>query len=211
MFHLQQVIPIPLQDQIQQSDIWATDCKLQADKRYFIAAPSGKGKTTFQHFLYGLRQDYTGTIKIDNTNIQTLKADDWATIRQDKLSIVFQDLRLFLDLTALENIQIKNQLTNHKTTAQIEAMAAQLEVAHLLSKKCGQMSYGQRQRVAIIRALCQPFDFLIMDEPFSHLDSGNIAKCCTLIMEQAAKNKAGYAIASLEEKYKLVYDHEILL
>jgi ABC-type lipoprotein export system ATPase subunit len=211
MFTLHQVVPIPIKDQIQSSDIWATSCTLKADQRYFIAAPSGKGKTTFQHFLYGLRQDYIGKIKIGEQSIKNFKADDWATIRQNKLSIIFQDLRLFLDLTALENIQLKNKLTNHQTDAAIQTMATQLGIDSLLDKKCGQMSYGQRQRVAIIRALCQPFDFLIMDEPFSHLDSSNIAKCCTLIMEECTKNKAGYAIASLEEKYNLIYDHELQL
>ena len=88
-------------------------------------------------------------------------------------------------------------------------MAKDLNVFDLLDKKCGKMSYGQRQRIAIIRALCQPFRFLILDEPFSHLDSANTKKCCNLISKECQSQKAGYAIVSLEEKYFLDYDIEI--
>ena len=100
-------------------------------------------------------------------------------------------------------------MTNHKTEEEIVAMTKELDVDSLLEKKCGEMSYGQRQRIAIIRAMCQPFQFLIMDEPFSHLDSGNAQKCCQLISRECNAQKAGYAIASLEERYFLEYDKEV--
>ncbi len=211
MFQLQQVVPTPLIGNTAGSQIWATDCTLLAHQRYFVAAPSGSGKTTFQHLLYGLRADYEGTLLINNSDAKSLQANDWALLRQEKIAIIFQDLRLFLDQSALDNILIKNNLTQHKTVAEIEAMAKKLGVFELLNKDCGKISFGQRQRIAIIRALCQPFDFLIMDEPFSHLDSANVAICCDLIMQECKANNAGYAIASLEEKYDLVYDVEVRL
>ena len=211
MLSLNQVIPIPLKDQIEASDIWKTSFTLESSKRYFIEAPSGKGKTTLQHFLYGLRTDYEGTISLRGGDIKDFDLEDWSSVRQQQLSVVFQDLRLFLELTALENIQLKNKLTNHKSVAAIEEMTHQLGVVDLLHKPCGQLSYGQRQRIAIIRALCQPFELLLMDEPFAHLDSANIAKCCQLIMQETAANKAGYAIASLEERYDLEYDISVCI
>ena len=210
MFTLDNLVPIPLSDQLQQSNVWAGHCHLEVSKRYFLEAPSGRGKTTFQHILYGLREDYTGTVRVQalgqEWDLKDLTLDQWASIRQQELSVVFQDLRLFLNLSAWDNIQIKNQLTNYHTDNQIRTMAERLEVATLLDKKCGQMSYGQRQRIAIIRALCQPFRFLIMDEPFAHLDSANVARCCALIQEECSKQGAGFAVASLEEQYKFEYD-----
>lgn len=217
MFRFDHLLPIPLSDQLEKgsSDIWNTSCMLDASKRYFIEAPSGKGKTTFQHILYGLRKDYTGKVFIDQEGgeamLSNLTLDQWATIRQQQLSVVFQDLRLFLPLTAMENILLKNNLTNHLSKDRIKTMATQLEVDHLLNKKCGEMSYGQRQRIAIIRAMCQPFRFLVMDEPFAHLDSQNIQRCCTLIEENCAEQGAGYAIASLEERYYLKYDENLVI
>lgn len=215
MFTLDNLVPIPLSDQLNQSDVWAGHCQLAASKRYFVEAPSGRGKTTFQHILYGLRKDYTGTVCLQALDqewqLRDLTLDQWALIRQKELSVVFQDLRLFLNHSAWDNIQLKNQLTNHQTDARIREMAKQLDVEGLLEKKCGQMSYGQRQRIAIIRALCQPFRFLIMDEPFAHLDSANVARCCTLIQEECSKQGAGFAVASLEERYLFEYDEVLML
>lgn len=213
MFSFNNLVPIPLSDQLGASDIWGTSFAFDATIRYFIEAPSGKGKTTFQHILYGLRKDYTGEVSIDalgrKFQLKDLTLDQWSDIRQRELSVIFQDLRLFLDQTALENIHLKNQLTNHQTESTIVEMATELGVETLLEKKCGQMSYGQRQRIAIIRALCQPFRFLIMDEPFSHLDKNNIEKCCALISRECKKQGAGFAIASLEERYFFEYDEEV--
>jgi ABC-type lipoprotein export system ATPase subunit len=213
MFSFNNLVPIPLSDQLDASDIWGNVFAFDSKIRYFIEAPSGKGKTTFQHILYGLRKDYTGDVSIDalggQFQLKELTLDQWSDIRQRELSVIFQDLRLFLELSALENIQLKNNLTNHQTEAAIISMATELGVENLLEKKCGQMSYGQRQRIAIIRALCQPFRFLIMDEPFSHLDKSNVEKCCALISRECKKQAAGFAIASLEERYFFDYDAEV--
>ncbi len=111
----------------------------------------------------------------------------------------------------MDNILLKNSLTEHKSIKEIESMCQRLGINDLLQKPCGRMSYGQQQRVAIVRALCQPFEFLIMDEPFSHLDSKNIRSCCALIQEECASQGAGFALLSLEERYSLDYDHTLVL
>ena len=168
-----------------------------------------------QLIMYGIRKDYEGTATIDwkgeKIALKNLSLADWAELRQSKLSIIFQDLRLFPDLTALENIALKNDLTKHKSAAEIQQMAERLGVDAFLHRKAGILSYGQRQRMAIIRALCQPFELLLMDEPFSHLDADNIQKCCQLIMEECKAQGAGYIIASLGERYQFEYDRTIQL
>lgn len=212
MFTLSNVIPIPLKEQnIGHSEVWNTELNILAGKKIFISAPSGKGKTTFQLMLYGIRKDYEGTIKLDGKDIRTFDLKNWSEIRQNKLSIIFQDLRLFPELTALENIELKNNLSGHKTKEQIIQMAENLGVASFMNKKAGILSYGQRQRMAIIRAMCQPFELLLMDEPFSHLDKENIEKACSLIKTETELNRAGYIIASLGDRYSLDYDLTVQL
>ena len=73
------------------------------------------------------------------------------------------------------------------------------------------MSYGQRQRIAIIRALCQPFDFLLLDEPFSHLDADNIQKAIDLILEICNAENAGMMLVSLGEDYGISFDKRLEL
>lgn len=212
MFKISRLIPLPLKEQnIGYSEIWNSDLEINFSDKIFISAPSGKGKTTFQMILYGIRKDYEGAIFLDNQPLRNISLDEWSDIRQRRLSIIFQDLRLFPNLTALENIQLKNSLCNHKSETQIYDMAERLSVADFLHKKSAILSYGQRQRMAIIRAMCQPFEMLLMDEPFSHLDAENIKKACELINDECEQQGAGFMIASLGENYALPFNREINL
>ncbi len=212
-YTLNNILPNPLKEQkrTHQSDIWETECILEKRKKYLVTAPSGKGKSTFLHILYGVRKDYTGSAKLDDKGLDTLSNNDWADLRKDHLSIVFQDLRLFPKLSAIDNILIKNQLNSTKTEVEIKAMATQLGIDHLLNQSCGTLSYGQRQRVAIIRALCQPFDFLFLDEPFSHLDEANTTAAFKLIEEVCAEQETGFVLVSLGEQFGATYDKELIL
>lgn len=212
VYQLNNVQPKPITAaMMQQSDIWASDLLLKKGQRYLITAPSGKGKSTFLHILYGLRNDYSGQVSFENQPVNQFDLDNWATIRQEKVSIVFQDLRLFLNLSGWENIRLKSSITNTTSDADIESMAKRLGVDNILNQSCGTMSYGQRQRIAIIRALCQPFEVLLLDEPFSHLDEDNIKVACALIEEVCTAQNAGFFLVSLGERYFLNYDETLIL
>ncbi len=210
---LEQVCPVPLLDhpKIGKSDVWMSKCTFRKGQRYLIKAPSGRGKSSFMHLLYGLRRDYKGRISIDETEVRKMNSEDLAALRKAKLSIVFQDLRLFPQLTALENIQIKNDLTNHKTMDEIRQMAARLNVVNILDQTPTTLSYGQQQRIALIRALCQPFDYLLLDEPFSHLDVANISQARSLIDEELKSTGSGLIIVSLGSDYELKFDYTMQL
>ena len=110
-------------------------------------------------------------------------------IRKLDLSTIFQGLELFDELTALENIQVKNRQTGYYSDHTIREMASFLEVEHHLNRSVAILSYGQKQRIAIIRALCQPFSFLFADEIFSHLDNELVRKHLHLLNLNAGKGK----------------------
>ena len=152
------------------SDIWHTDAVIERGKSYLIEAASGTGKSSLCSYRYGQRGDYRGVISFDGEDIKDYSIKHWCNIRQKSISILFQDLRLFGELTALENVEIKNRITKHRTQKQIEAWFEELGIGDKLNARIDRMSYGQQQRVALIRALCQPYDFLFLDEPISHLD-----------------------------------------
>ncbi len=196
---LQQVNPDFLEpEKISRSHIWNTAVEFMNRENVQIVAPSGSGKTSLIHFLYGLRKDYTGTIAYDGKNIAGFDAEDFSVYRQQYISIVFQDLRLFPEQTVLQNLEIKRLLQPFHNESRIEAMAKQLGIGNKLNKLCKTCSYGEQQRIAIIRSLQQPFDFLLLDEPFSHLDENNRKKAMELMEEEAAARKAAIILADLK-------------
>ena len=121
--------------------------------------------------------------------------------------MLFQELRIFPELTALENVQLKNRLTNYKKKKEILALFETLGIAEKVNEKAGKLSFGQQQRVAFIRALCQPFDFLFLDEPVSHLDDDNSRIMGELVIAEAEKQGAGVIATSIGKHIDLPYHY----
>lgn len=211
---LNYLIPYSLQDKISrgQSAIWNQSVSFEAPEFIKVEAPSGTGKTTLTHLLYKVRTDFNGSIHYNDLDLQSSSEDSLAELRQHKLSIVFQDLRLFPDLSARENIEIKRLLTpNFSAPELIEEMAKQLGILSILDQKIRFCSYGEQQRVAIIRALVQPFEWLILDEPFSHLDQQNILQATALIKAACEQRNAGLIIMGLNKDNYFHYHRELVL
>ena len=195
LLHYYNAIPLPLLDTPISGRVWNSNLVLFKGKRYVVKAESGKGKTTFLNLAYGLRQDYRGDVFFNESNIRNLKANDFAQYRVHTFSYLFQELRLFGDLTALENILLNPG--NTLTTGEIEFMAEKLGVVNRLDKTCKTLSLGQQQRIALIRALGQPFQWLFLDEPFSHLDDRNAGIAMSMILEKAQALEAGIVATCL--------------
>jgi ABC-type lipoprotein export system ATPase subunit len=106
-------------------------------------------------------------------------------------------MRLFAELTALENIMIKNRLTDRYSEKEIISLLGELEIDNKTNQLAARLSIGQQQRVAIVRTLCQPFDFIILDEPVSHLDARNNGIVASLITRVAKENGAGIITTSV--------------
>lgn len=200
---LRKTIPLPLVEiDHKDSEIWeAESLILIPGDRILIHAPSGRGKTTLLSMIYGIRKDYQGEILLDGELLSSMNTRKIATLRKKNLSYIFQGLELFEELTALENIMLKNRQTRFKSTQQILEMAEILEIQHFLDRKAGILSFGQQQRVAIIRALCQPINFLLADEIFSHLDEAIAQKAFELLDHELEQQEAGLLFTSLKERH----------
>lgn len=205
---LQQVLPrvFARRDSIT-SDIWHRDLIFRKGERCLIEAASGTGKSSLCSYLYGYRGDYEGIITFDGKNIRSLDTAGWTALRRRSLSLLFQELRLFPELTALENVLLKNRLSGYKSRQEILTLFEAAGIADKVNEKNGILSFGQQQRVAFIRCLCQPFDFILLDEPVSHLDENNARVLARLLEEEAEHQGAGILVTSIGKALPLSYDH----
>ena len=188
------------------SDVWLKDIIFEKGKTYLMEANSGTGKSSLCSFVYGYRKDYQGRIFFDEQNILQLTVKQWVDQRKKHLSLLWQDLRLFPELSAFENVQLKNKLTGFQKKKTIEEWFDRLGIDDKKNALVGQMSFGQQQRVALIRALCQPFDFLFADEPVSHLDDSNSQIMADILQEEVEKQGAGLIVTSIGKRMELPYD-----
>lgn len=189
-----------------QSDIWRQQVSLEKGQTYLVEASSGTGKSSLCSFIIGYRKDYDGKILFDGKDSREFSTKDWTELRQRHISMLFQELRLFPELTALENVEIKNSLTGFKGRKEIEGWFEALGIADKMQSPVRLLSFGQQQRVAMIRALVQPFDFLLADEPVSHLDETNSQVMADIMMEEAHRQGAGIVITSIGKHMDLPYD-----
>lgn len=188
------------------SDVWLQDVTLERGKHYLVSAESGTGKSSMCSYIYGYRQDYSGVIAFDGQGIGSLSVAQWCEIRKSHIAYLPQDMRLFGELTAMENVELKNRLTGFKSEQEIKRMFEILGIPDKQDSLAAKLSIGQQQRVAIIRTLCQPCDFILLDEPVSHLDDENNRTVARLITDEAKRQGAGIIATSVGNHLKMDVD-----
>ncbi|MEV4562504.1 ABC transporter ATP-binding protein [Nonomuraea sp. NPDC049419] len=137
-----------------------------------VMGPSGSGKSTLLNLAGGLDRPTSGTVHLDGQDLATVR--DLAALRRRSVGYVFQDLNLIPSLTAAENVMLPRELDGARSgRAREEAMAALAEVdgADLADRFPEELSGGQRQQVAIARALIGERRLLLADEPTGALDT----------------------------------------
>ena len=186
------------------SEVWLReDVSFVRPSAYIVEAESGTGKWSLCSFVYGARTDYDGEILFDGEDVRGFSIERWCALRREALAYLPQEMRLFGELSVMDNIMVKNRLTSYRSESEVMGMLDRLELAHKAGEPAGRLSVGQQQRVAIVRALCQPFDFLLVDEPVSHLDVRNNATVASLIVEEATARQASVIVTSVGNKLSI--------
>lgn len=195
------------------SDVWGQQLMLCRGKSYLIEAASGRGKSSLCAFLYALRFDYQGSIELADANGKRIELRERTIceMRKTSLALMFQEHRLFPELTAVENVMLKNMLTNIYTEHEIRQMLSRTGLQDRLDTPCARLSLGQQQRVAFVRLLAQPADFLLLDEPISHLDEDNSRIMSEMLKEKQEREGAGVIVTSIGNRMPYDYDEIIKL
>lgn len=183
---------------IRSSQIWEQPpFVFERNCRLCIRAESGGGKSSLLSFIYGSRSDYKGDILFDDIDARSISIEQWCRIRSEAISMLPQDMGLFPELTVAQNIHLKNNRTKHKSDSEIRDMLARTGIAEKYDIRVRYLSIGQQQRVAFIRALCQPFDFIFLDEPVSHLDARNNKILADMVSDEARRQNSGIIATSV--------------
>ena len=195
--------------QFASSEVFLQSLRFERGRRYCINARSGRGKTSLCNFIYMSRRDFAGEICFDEVDVRTLSDRQISRIRRRHLAYLPQELELFDELSALENVQLKMNIAYDagESCPDVEAWFTRLGIADRMHQLCGRLSVGQKQRVALIRALSQPFDFLLLDEPVSHLDNDSNRLGANLIAERA--DQLGAAVIFTSVGNPLLLDGDI--
>ena len=165
---------------------------IQKGEHIFIMGKSGSGKSTLLNLLSGVIQPQEGSIEILGTNITKLSTSQKDKFRANNLGIIFQELNLIPYLSVKENISLASQFSKEKSNNiknienEIDFLLNKLEIpVELKNKKTMDLSVGEKQRVAVARALIGKARVIIADEPTSALDDEIKKKFIELLIKQA--------------------------
>ena len=195
-----------------ESNISFPDIFLEKESQVLIIGKSGCGKTTLLHLLAGLLKPATGSIKLNESNLDTISGAALDKFRGQEIGIVFQTPHFIDSLSVKENLILAQTLAgNSKDLNKIKSLLSELDVLEKLNAKTKELSQGQKQRISIARALINSPKLILADEPTSALDDDNCTAVIDLLKQQALKNKATLLVVTHDNRLSNLFDLKIEL
>lgn len=187
---------------------------LHIDKKEVVSivGPSGAGKTTLLQVLGTLHKPDSGSLTINGIDVLALKGDELARFRNRHLGFVFQFHQLLPEFTALENVMIPGLLAGEKEGVLRQRAAELLDYLKLASRfehKPSELSGGEKQRVAVARALMNRPDVILADEPSGSLDTHNKQELHKLFFELRDTFDQTFVIVTHDEELSCLTDRTI--
>ena len=188
------------------------DWTVEKKQHSLILGPSGGGKTTLLHLASGLLKPTSGTVFLNDREIQTLSPSSLDRFRGAHVGFVFQKPHLLSSLTVRDNIRLAT-FFGRKTihNQRIDEVLTELGIIELKNRKVHEISQGQAQRVAIARAVINHPDVIFGDEPTASLDDVSCDAVINLLKSQAEKCDATLIIATHDHRVKSRFKHQLTL
>jgi lipoprotein-releasing system ATP-binding protein len=178
-----------------------------------ITGASGSGKSTLLQILALLDKQTSGSIHLNKINTETLSSKDKASIRLNNFGFVYQHHHLLEDLTVYENIMLPLKLrgdisnSNSKVIKLVESIGLSNRANHLPWKLSG----GEKQRVAVARAMINKPDFIFLDEPTGNLDKKNAENIQELVINLCHENDVAIVVATHDNDFVNILDKKYIL
>ncbi len=185
---------------------------LKKQESLIILGESGIGKTTLLHLLSGLLKPASGTIFIDNTNLNSLSANKLDTFRGQNIGLVFQKNHAVRSLNVFENLQARLFFSRKAiNTSAIDQLLEELDLIEYKNRKVNELSEGQLQRLGIALSVVHNPKVIFADEPTSSLDDKNCNVVIGLLKKQAEKNNANLVVITHDNRIKSLFSNEMKL
>lgn len=188
------------------------DLHIEKKEVVSIVGPSGAGKTTLLQILGTLHKPDAGSLHINGIDVLALKGNELARFRNRHLGFVFQFHQLLPEFTAIENVMIPGLLAGEKE-GNLRKRAAELldylKLASRLEHKPSELSGGEKQRVAVARALMNRPDVILADEPSGSLDTHNKQELHNLFFELRDTFDQTFVIVTHDEELSRLTDRTI--
>ena len=181
-------------------------------RRIFLYGPSGSGKTTLLNLLTGINVPQSGSVRILESELQSLSGRRRDRFRARHIGIIFQQFNLIPYLSVTDNVKLARQLAGHRHTPESEfadifhALGLEEDLWH---RSAHALSVGQQQRVAVARALINRPELLIADEPTSALDSDHRDDFLQLLMQAAADRGSTIVFVSHDRALQEHFDDQL--
>nr|MBU1327720.1 ABC transporter ATP-binding protein [Candidatus Omnitrophota bacterium] len=178
-----------------------------------IFGPSGIGKTTLLNLIGGMDNPTSGKVIINGVDLYTLKSDELAEFRKEKIGFIFQTFNLLPNLKAKDNIALPALLDKDldKKMLGIYEFASQIGMKERLDHKPQELSSGEQQRVAILRAMINSPSIILADEPTADLDDINANKIIEILKGLNQKYGSTLVIATNDERTAMNFPQRYVL
>ena len=186
--------------------------KVAQGERWLVLGPSGCGKTTLLHLVAGLIRPAEGELEVAGENLRNLdgmRLDRW---RGATVGIVLQSLHLLRHLSVRDNLRIAQYLAHApQDDARIAETLGALGVADKAARRAAELSEGERQRVAVARAVVNRPKLLLADEPTANLDDRAAAQAVELLLQHAERHGATLVVATHDSRVKRSFERRLEL
>lgn len=183
----------------------------EAGESLALTGESGSGKSTLLHLCAGLDRPDSGHILIDGQDIAQMGEKDRATLRRDRIGLVFQQFNLIPSLTVAANLSFQARLAGRHDPDWCASLAERLGLAALTGRYPEELSGGQQQRVAIGRALAARPALILADEPTGNLDEATSDEVLALLMQLVADTGAGLVMVTHSRRLADRLDRRLVL